>query len=255
LRVWSPGTSPWDWQVVDLHYDVETKGLKSGWFESVQPRLPQDLEDWVMSPQGTAVAGLRTDKPQQVTKDPVRSSLVVLDLRGGRQAVYDGFINKLQSPNPVDLSTVLAWSADGKSVAALSYNGPNAKGSDLVVLDLPSGNRTVLMEDLPVPAFGSRLSWSPGGRYLLAGNLLVDLQTKTHTPLQGNPGLARGTWERGGRRLLYGVKDWGAIFIVDPATSEAKPLGTGLLVDWLAPDRVYIVRWPGSGTRYLPPGF
>ncbi len=254
LKVWSPGTSPWDWQRIDLNYDFATKDLKSGWFESVQPRLPADLDDWVMSPQGTAVAGLRMAKPQQITKEPVQSSLVILDLRGGRQAVYEGFISKFQSPNPIDLSTAVAWSADGQKVAALSYKGPNAKGSDLVMLDLLSGNRTILHEDLPVPAFGTRLSWSPSGRYLLAGNLLVDLQIKTYTPLQGDPTQARGAWERGGRRLMYGVQDWGQIFIIDPVTGEGKPLGTGFLVDWPAPDRVYIVRWPASGARYLPPG-
>ncbi|MFZ5816987.1 MAG: hypothetical protein ACOY93_17125 [Bacillota bacterium] len=249
LIAWTPGTTRWDWQTVDVYFDLEQKQLKRGRVEAAQPRLPPDVEHGVISPNGALVAGLRS-KGQ--TAESFDADLVVLDIRGGRSQTFPGVIGRFRGEGQVDLTTHLAWSPDSAQVAALSYAG-NPRSAELVVVNLASRQRTVLVPDLPVRSDGTHLAWSTDGRFLLAGHLLIDLQTRAVTPLPGDS-TARGFWEPAGRRLLYSPADWKQLFIVDPVQGEVKPLGDGLIVGWSAPGRVMVVRWPGSDTRYLPPG-
>lgn len=250
LLAWTPGTTKWDWHTVDVYYDLEAKVLKRGRVEDAHPRLSADLENLVVSPNGLFVAGLRRKG------DPTESyqaDLVVMDMRGGRSQTVPGAIGRFRGARQVDLTTYLTWSPDSLMVAALSYAG-DAQSSDLVVIEPATGKRTVLVANLPVRSDGTRLSWSTDGKWLLAGNLLVNRESRAFLTLPGPAHLAAGAWEPGGSRLLYSAQDWGPISIVDPAKGEVKPLGEGMIVGWTARDRALLIRWPGSATRYLPPG-
>lgn len=250
LMAWTPGTTKWDWHTVDVYFELATKALKRGRVEEAQPRLPADLENWVTSPNGLLVAGLRR---KGAPTESHQADLVIMDLRGGRSQTFPGAFGQFRGAQQVDLTTHLAWSPDSLQVAALSYAG-DWQSSELVVLEPGTGNRTVLVPNLPVRSDGTRLTWSSDGQWLLAGNLLINRESKAVMPLQGAPHQTSGVWEPGGTRLLYSTQDWGPIQIVEPATGEVKPLGDGMIVGWTSPGQPLVIRWPGSGTRYLPPG-
>lgn len=250
LMAWIPGGTRWDWYTVDFHVDVGDPALKPGRSDAAQPRIPDDLESWVLSPQGNTVAGLRIDR-RSGDDGSLRAELVIMDLRGGRRQGYAGFISRPATVSAGDVTTHLAWSGDGTRVGAVTRG---AHGSDVVAVDIRTGQQAVLVRDLPVPPEATHLAWSADSRYLLAGNYLVDLQTGRRTVLDGTPTDARGAWEPGGTRLLYSVKDWGQLLVVDPATLVMQPAGTGLLVDWAGANQAYVVRWAASKSRYVPPG-
>jgi|GEM_PF-3556032 len=249
LIAWSPGTTKWDWRTVDLHFDLEKKTLRSGRVEEIVPRLPEGLENWVASPNGSLVASL---KSRGVETESFQSDLVITDLRGGRSQVFPGVIGQYRGADQVDLTTHLAWSPDGLQVAALSYSG-QAEQSDLILVNVTSGERVVAMSELPVRSYGTHLAWSTDWRYLLAGNMLINQESKQAVTLPGDT-TASGFWEPGGNRLLYSPTDWGPIYVVDPETAEAQPLGEGMLAGWAGPGQALLIRWNGNETRYLPPG-
>lgn len=250
LVVWTPGTTRWDWQTTDLVVDLATGTLKSGRVEGVQPRLTGELENWLVNPGATLVAGFRPGT-EATPAQPGARDMVVRDLRGGREQVFRGFALQAGAPGT---GAFLAWSADGLKVAALSDRPGSPGSADLVVADIPTQQRRVLVQALPVAAVGTRLAWSPDGRYLLAGHLLVDLSTGQPQVLPGDPGTARGAWEPGGNRLLYSTRDWEALFLFDPTAGEPFPLGRGFLVDWEAQGKPLVIRWTASNSRYVPPG-
>ncbi len=249
LIAWIPGTTKWDWRTVDLYFDLEKKGLKTGRVEEVVPRLPDGLENWVVSPNGSLVASLRSSG---VETESFQADLVVTDLRGGRSQVFPNAIGRYRGAGQVDLTTYLAWSPDSLAVAALSYAG-HPETSELIMVDVSTGERTVLVPDLPVRSDGTRLTWSGDGRFLLAGNMLINQEERAAVPLPGDTA-AGGFWEPGGARLIYSPRDWGPTFLVNPETAEAEPLGDGMAVGWVGTGKAVLVRWNGSETRYLPPG-
>ncbi|HEY3365091.1 MAG TPA: hypothetical protein VGK74_08570 [Symbiobacteriaceae bacterium] len=250
LTAWTPGASRWDWRTADLYVDLAAKSLKSGRVDDIQPRIPGDWSSWAVNPPGTTVAGLRSAKSGTSGK----VDLVVTDLRGGRSQVYPDFLDQEAAPGNGDNTRYLAWSADGRQVAAISYKGGKA-GADVVALDLPTGRRTTLVQNLPVASGAASLSWSPDGRYLQVGNLLLELRSGAVRTLEGDAG-ARGIWEPGGTRLLYNERDWGPVYLIDPAAGGGtKPLGIGMIVSWAGPDKAYVIRWGASNARYVPPGF
>lgn len=249
LTAWSPGTTRWDWGTVDFSLNTQDWTLKSGHVAGVQPRLPGDLQFWRMNPQGTMVAGLRP-RPGNGGTD-----LVLMDLRAGRQQVLPGFLGRSPTGSAADATPYLAWSADGSQIAALTPSDDPAQ-ADLIILGVADGRRAPALRALAVPAQGSRVEWSASSRFILAGNLLIDLESKQSMGLPGLPNEVRGTWEPGGSgRLLYQESEWGTLWILDPLTGTPTPLGTGMIVDWTAPERVYVVRWPSSQGGYVPPGF
>jgi hypothetical protein len=244
MAAWMPGTNRWDWQARDSYLDLTTGKPKPGRAEAVQPRLSGELGDWQVNPGGTLVAGFRSSGPRV-------EDLVIRDLRGGREQVIKEFVRQVGNPHGL---VSLAWSADGLQVIALTGGSDDTGGIDAVVFDIPSLEQRVLASGLPLPGTGARLAWAPDGRYLQAGHILADLQNGSYQPLPGDAATARGAWEPGGTRLLYGSADWGPVFLVDPAGPDMLELGSGLLVGWGAPGQVYLVRWPASDTRYLPAG-
>lgn len=250
LMAWTPGTTKWDWQKADVYFDVETKHVKRGRVEESLPRLPEGLESWTISPNGGLVAGL---KSRGAATESYQADLVVMDIRGGRLQTFPGVVGQFRGVDQLDLFTHLAWSPDSLQIAALSYAG-DPQSSELILIEAATGKRTVLVPDLPIRSDGTRLAWSPDGRWLLAGNLLVDIQSKGVRYLDGLPDRSSGVWEPGGSLLLYGVQDWGPVQIIEPAKEEVTPLGDGMIVGWAGPGRVLVIRWPGSDTRYVPPG-
>lgn len=251
VMAWTPGTTPWDWRTTDVHVNLENGRLEPGRVEGPQPRVAATLEAWMLNPLGTSVAGLRMDTERPVSPQP--ADLVVADVRGNRQSVFADFITRFFTANPVDFSVHLAWSGDGVKVAALSHTGTPTK-ADLVTLDIRSGERTVLMSNLPVTAWGTRLAWSPDNRYILAGNLLIDLNSSSHKRLAGHANHASGVWDGDGHRLLYSAGEWEQAFLMDPSADKVIELGAGYVVGWSKAGRPYLIRWPASSTRYLPPG-
>lgn len=235
LLVWRPGGTQWDWQPAQLAVDLTTGELQSGWVEGAPPRLAAGLEQWALNPAETVVAGVRG------------TDLVIMDMRGGRQQVIPGFIVRMGQQPPY-----LAWAPTGDRVAALSHKGDGL--SDLVAAALPAGPAAVLAADVPVPAGGTHLAWSPDGRFVLAGRLLIDLQDGTYRPVEGVADQAEGAWEPNGARLVLSAGDWGPMLLVEPASGDLQALGEGLAAGWAGPGRVYLVRWPAAGTRYVPPG-
>lgn len=249
LTAWSPGTTRWDWRTVDFSISTKEWKLKNGHVSGVQPRLPGNLQFWRLNPQGTTVGGLR---PRSDTEG---IDLLFMDLRGGRQQVVPNFIRRSSIPGTPDATSYLAWSTDGGEIAALTPSRDPAQ-SDLIIFKVADGHSALEMAGLPVAAQGSRVEWSQSGRFILVGNLLIDLETKQTQGLPGRPNEARGTWEPGGgARLLYQESEWGPIWVINPLAGPPVPFGTGIVVDWIAPDRVYLVRWPSSQGRYVPPGF
>lgn len=245
LTVWKPGATRWDWVTTDRYLELESKELENGRMEGFQPRLPANLESWALNPAGTLVAGLRASTAQSGVRD-----LVTADVLGARQQVTTGFVTRA----PGTGTAGVIWSADGAQIGALTRAAANPNLSDFVSLTLADRSVTTPARDLPVPAGAARLAWSDSGRYLLAGPLLVDLETGTQTQLPGAPETARGVWEPGGTRLLYSAEDWGTVMAVDAATGESQTLGAGLVVDWAEPGRAYMVRWTASTSRYIPLG-
>ncbi|HYF77317.1 MAG TPA: hypothetical protein VD973_09310 [Symbiobacteriaceae bacterium] len=245
LTVWKPGATRWDWVTTDRYLALESKDLKAGRVEGFQPRLPANLESWALNPAGTMVAGLRASATQSGARD-----LVTADVVGARQQVVPGFVTRA----PGGGNAGVVWSADGARVGALGRAAANPNLSVFVCLTLADRSVTTLARDVPVPAGTARLAWSAEGRYLLAGPVLVDLETGAQTQLPGSSETARGVWEPGGTRLLYSAEDWGAVMLVDAASGKAQALGDGLAVGWAGPGQAYIVRWSASSTRYIPLG-
>lgn len=251
---WRPGVNQWDWTLVPQHLDRTSWRIGSGLIEGAQPRFAVGMEDWTISPDRLLVAGFQMEESAKATGDPSRVNLLVTDLRGGRQSISSGFFTRLQELQGARSLFHLSWSPDSRQVVALSHRQGDSAKSDLVVYDVPTGVRSVLVADLPVPAHSVRLSWSSDGNSLLVGNRVINLVTKQTQLLDGNPELSRGIWEPAGTRLLYTLEDWGEVMIVQSGSLDTIPIGRGLMVDWTGPGRVALIRWPRSDVRYLPPG-
>jgi len=249
LQVWQPGTTRWDWTLVQFAADLRGGQVVSGPVGEARPRAAADLEEWAISPSGALVAGLKTDGDLIAKTVPV--SLVVSDLAGGRRVVTPEFIRRNAAASEGDSTVHLAWSPDSTTVAALTYKGAT---SDLIAFSVADQRRTTLLPDVPVQAGGTVLRWSANPRYLLAGHLIIDLQAHTTRALERSEGQPSGEWSPDGAWLAYQPAAWGPILLVDPATGSATPAGTGLLVGWTPEKRLCVIRWTGNETRYHPLG-
>jgi len=237
LVAWIPGTTRWDWQTEGFHFDLDAGELKSGRLASGQPRLPAGVEQWVVSPGGSLVAGVRPG-------DGGRADLVIADAQGGRHRTF---------PAALGRTARLAWSPDERHVAAL-HSGGRGETSELALIDAATGERTASLPGLPVRAAESALAWSGDGRFLLAGHLLIERETLAFRPLSGASPGAQGAWDPGGSRLAYQAEEWGPLLLIDPREGKSEPLGDGMLVGWTEPGKLLLIRWPSSACRYLPPG-
>lgn len=237
LIAWTPGTTRWDWQTEGFHFDLEQGELKRGRLAGGQPRLPLGVEQWVVSPGGSLVAGVRPGEGG-------RADLVIAEVQGGRHKTFPAIPGR---------NVRLAWSPDERHVAALGSDGPG-ETSRLAVIDAVTGEQTATLADLPVRAGESALSWSGDGRFLLAGHLLVEVETLAFRPLSGAAPGAQGAWEPAASRLAYQAEEWGPVALIEPQKGTAEPLGDGMLVGWPEPGKLLIIRWPSSASRYLPPG-
>lgn len=246
LMVWKPGAHRWDWQVENLSLDLQARTLKAGRVEGPQPRLTGELQAVTLNHSGTLLAGLRPAVAGQGRMD-----LVIREVRGGREQAFPSFVTQ----TPAAGETVyLAWSPDGTRIAAVADTDPAAPGAAVVAVEVASGVRSVLAGNVPLASGGARLSWSAGGEYLLAANLLVDTRTGAFQPLPGEPKRVRGVFAPEGSRLFYTIGDWEQLFLANPQAGSVEDLGAGLLVDWADPAKLYLIRWDASATRYRPPG-
>lgn len=249
LTVWTPGSTRWDWLTADLSLKLNGLQFQSGWAAGLQPRLPAGLESWSLNPGRSLLAGLRLASQADAARRGERD-LVLSDVLGGRQQVTPGFVARAGNAG----NAGVVWSADGARVAALTDSAAGPGRSDLVAMDVAERKISTLVRDLPVAAGAARLAWSGDGRFLLAGPVLVDLQSGAQQRLPGDAATARGVWEPGKPRLLYSAKDWEVVLALDAVSGQSVPLGTGFLVDWAGAGQAYLIRWSAAGTRFVPPG-
>lgn len=240
LVAWEPGPTRWDWHTARSYIDLSGAQLKAGPAPGIQPRFGTALREWVVSPAAiTTVAGLATGS----------GDLVIEDWRTGRQQGYRSFV--VQDP-AAEQAPRLAWSADGRRVAALSDGG--AKGADLIAFDTATGDRTVIAGGLPLST-AALLSWSSDGQTVSVGNLLVDTATGRFKPLGGMPDKARGFWQPAGHLCLFSPQgDWGPVVLLGQGGEALQTLGNGVPVGWAGPAEVYLVRWSSSSGRHVPLG-
>lgn len=230
VTAWKPGRTHWDWTQTDYTLDLQTFTITEGALaeDPRRGRIPADLVATAIAPDDLLLAGFRG------------RDLVLLDITSGRERRFTRFLEQESLASPP------VWSQDGKLLVALD-------GPDLVQLDVETGQRTVLVTNLPVDA-GVRLSMSESGRFILAGSLVVDLPGKSFVRLPGNALSAKGFWEPGGERLLYTSMDWTDIYLYEPVAKTRQSLGKGVLVGWASPGRLYLIKWSDFEDRYFPPG-
>lgn len=217
-----------------------------------------------LSPDGKLAASLERDnqQPTEPYEQTYPYRLVITELATGKSTVVEqNFINSwYYGKDGIDLSQWVTWSADGKMVLAL--NQPERGGfmeaaTELVAFDLQANQRKVLRKDLGIGMYSRRLHASPDGKYLLT---MPTMGSPVVVPIAGGPviQLSEGWcqsvfWDATGARVLYANGDWGNVYVRTMQTGAVQDLGAGMPAGWDG-DSVYIIRWPGSGSRYIYQG-
>ncbi|WP_374712720.1 hypothetical protein [Symbiobacterium terraclitae] len=209
----------------------------------------------VFSPDGRTAAYLGPEaEGDPYGDDPLWMPLVLLDVATGERQVVEGFARNWFRGKG-DVRRWVAWSPDGRRIAALD---PLARAgrSALVVYDLELGERQVASEPVPLLAWGARLAWSPGGASVLA---FAEGYNPWVIPLDGSPAVplpgalfGRAFWDGTGGRILGARGPWEGVFVYSLADGTWTELGDGLPAGWDG-NAVYVIRWPGASSRYVPP--
>ncbi|MFZ5815056.1 MAG: hypothetical protein ACOY93_07100 [Bacillota bacterium] len=223
-------------------------GEKRGW-ESWDPQAggepafhPGELYNVRISPDGRYAAQLGYREGAEMLL------LLVTDLETGARREFPDFIRGWTWQKGGDWSQWTAWSPDGRRVAALDPVERTGR-SDLVAVDVTTGERQVLREGLNLSVWAQRLAWSPDGKSVLvqrAGRVI---------PLDGGPEQkvpGAFYWDGKSQRLLGADRDWAGVFVHDLRDGSRQELGDGLPVGWEG-DWVYIIRWGASDRRYIEP--
>ena len=123
---------------------------------------------------------------------------------------------------------------------------------------LPVNPRSLLVRitGVAVRREGYRLAMSPDGSRLLATN---DGHWPFLIPLDGTPPVklheyayTPAHWDGKGARVLGMWQQWRGLCVYSVTSGERQELGDGWPVGWDG-DWVYIIRWAGSDSRYIPP--
>ena len=209
----------------------------------------------VFSPDGRTAAFLGSAAEGVPSgNEPVWMPLVLLDAETGERKTVEAFVRNWYRGKG-DVRRWVAWSPDGRRVAALD---PLDRTGDsvLVVYDLERGERQVVSEPLPVSAWGTRLAWSPDGARLLAHAAGDDpwVIPLDRSPAAAIPGVGHGQafWDGTGGRILGARGPWEGVSVYSAADGTWFELGDGLPAGWDG-DAVYVIRWPGASSRYVPP--
>lgn len=219
---------------------------------------PEPLAGAAFSPDGRWAAYLDGAKSGQPAS-PDGSAwyrLVLRDLVTGAERLEEGFVRGWLLGREEDFRLLVAWSPDGRRVAALDPVDP-AGLSDLVVYDLELGERRVLQVGLPLSPQGGRLAWSPDGAYLAVAargreTAVISLADGAVVLLDGS-GHDQVFWDEFGRRLLTAAGPWEGVSLHAAADGSRQELGDGLPAGWSG-ESIYIIRWPGADARYRPSG-
>ncbi len=241
-----------DWTGESIGYEVVTTAgllLHKG-------VLPRDLDHYSLSPDGKCLAGLVAKPAESGESDLVWNDLAVTDLSTGVTRLFEDFVLVYAPPDAPMILGAPAWSKDSSRIAAVS---DQASGSLIRVLELSTAQ--VLTE---VPLAGlqngswSFFSWSPDGRWWIAGESIME----TNPPYsvrdlvvagQGRPNWSgKGSWfsrseafDGWGEIKLYRIDS-----ILGPVVEQS--LGEAFPCGWDKGGKFHFIRWSGSADRFLP---
>ncbi|MFZ5826612.1 MAG: hypothetical protein ACOY94_20165 [Bacillota bacterium] len=256
LRFWEHKSSSWLYEgmaEVDLAKRTMTRleSIPETWLERIA--LAQEL--WgTVSPSGEWAAGLTLPDPRETLPwdKPFTRSLILADRATGDFREYPNIVRGW--PTKAGNFIWPAWSPDSSRVGLLDFAGRNGPAR-LMIFDRAKEQGRIVQEELPLMTRSYDLTWSPDGARLLA----TGDGAMTIIPVDGSPyvrveGISHriALWDETGGRILAARKEWQGIFVYQVGSGEQQELGDGYPVGWDG-DWVYIIRWAGSDSRFIPP--
>lgn len=206
-----------------------------------------------LSPDGRSLA-VYVCRPDKDTGDSlIPWDLVVVDLDTGKEtARLEELVEYYCTYSEGSILGGPAWSPDGKRIAAVGDLGLE-KGSVVRVVDLETLEVETCAEFSANYLSWQWFSWSPDGRYWLAGNLLIEAAAPYSVKELGRQD-GRPFWSPDGRWLCRTAGDWGELSIRDMRTGEERSLGRDYLLPcgWDESGLLYFIVWPDADHRYKP---
>lgn len=205
-----------------------------------------------VSPDRTRIAAVRSAPLARGDSPDFRYAhdLVILSPEGQVLQTIPNFTwLHLPPKDGVELHFTLAWSADGKRIAAQS---DDREGGSIAVADLTTGevrNARGHPKGTPLP---SRIRLAYSGEFLLLGGHLLNGQG------QALRELPQGSFSPDGRWLLFSENQtayfnpsWGQVGIAEVATGKIRMLGAGLPAGWTPDGQALVMRWADWAQRYV----
>lgn len=217
--------------------------------------LPLELRFMMPSPDGTLLAGLLgapIDYRTEATRDFVSHDLVIIDLERKAARTVKDFVKVFLPPvGGWETPARPAWSPDGRQIAALS-DLPGG-GAQVVVADLSSGETSAAVT-LPGLSYGTihPFSWSPDGKWWLAGNRLISINPPHEVTKIQIPDRGRHWWSPDGEWLTASYPEWKRTVLYHIPTLRSLEMGDSFPVGWDKEGLAYVIRWEGAQERYVP---
>jgi hypothetical protein len=248
------GYESWPWGS-PLEVNLKSGESREVPLESVElpPGVPEGAAHY-LSPDGSRLALLVPVPDSSTEYHPYRlHRLSILDADG---TVLKAFADPVRLYQPGKDGLRLfgpAWSPDSSRIA-FTQDDPDGTPAVLIA-DVATGTLRTLARGAEGLHRGSAdpLSWSPDGRRLLVGSLLLNAETG-----QIERRLAAGSlpvrWSPDGAWILGQDEPWAAVTAVETATGRSVALGDGLAAGWTADGRALVVRWDNARYRTIPFG-
>ncbi|HWI52521.1 MAG TPA: hypothetical protein VNT01_10325 [Symbiobacteriaceae bacterium] len=235
---------------VDVRYEGKDSLLVTrGAQETVLTGFTAGVDSFLLSPDGQWIAVLeRSGAYSPESYQPVRFLIVSAD--GKTRKALTGEARMWRPGKDGLMLYGPVWSPDSTRIA---FTQPgSAKGTAmLVVADVAAGALKTVAADLAgAQAYLDPVSWSPDGRSIQAGPLLVDAATgKVERTVDGIGMMP--FWSADGQWLLFQREEWGEVTAVNLRTGERKSLGQGKALGWRPDGTAVLIRWPGSVNRTI----